>query len=264
MTPALSIRDLVVDYGDKRAVDSVSLDVMPGEIVGLAGESGSGKSTLMMGALRLLRPPAVIRGGEVRLGDRDLLAMRPAELNAIRWREVSLVMQSALDSLNPVLTVGEQLVETLRAHPPHPAWAEARRRAAELVEMVGLEKSALARFPFQLSGGQRQRVGVALALALTPKLVVLDEPTTALDVVVQREVLRRLLDLRDELGFAVVFVTHDLPLLLHLADRVGVMRHGRMVELGPAADILTRPSHPYTRELLAAIPSIDGPVREVS
>ncbi|MFZ5475802.1 MAG: ABC transporter ATP-binding protein [Myxococcota bacterium] len=255
----LSIRDLVVDYGAARAVDHVSLDVAPGEVLGLAGESGSGKSTLVMAALRLLRAPAVIRGGSVHLDGKDVLAMSPAELRAIRWREASLVMQSALDALNPVLTVGDQLVDTLLAHPPHPSRVAARGRAMELMELAGLPYGLLDRYPHQLSGGQRQRVGMALALALNPKLVALDEPTTALDVIVQREVLQRLMQLRARFGFAVVFVTHDLPLLLHLADRVAVMRQGRIVEIGAAARIRSAPAHPYTRQLLDSIPSLDRP-----
>ena len=268
MIPLLSVRNLVVEYRSAertvRAVDHVSFDLMPGEVLGLAGEFGSGKSTLAMAVLRLLRPPAVIAGGEVHIDGRDVLEMGKAELRGLRWRTASVVMQSALDALNPVMSVGDQLIDTLRAHPPFPTNLAARERAAELLTLVGLPVDVLDRFPFRLSGGQRQRVGIALALALKPKLVVLDEPTTALDVVVQREVLQRLLALRDTLGFDVIFVTHDLPLLLHLADRIAVLYAGRLAEIGPSAALRDMPAHPYTRALLAAIPSVDGPRRPLA
>jgi peptide/nickel transport system ATP-binding protein len=253
------VRDLEVCYGDVRAVDRVSLEVGPGEIVGLVGESGSGKSTVAHAVLRLLRPPAVITGGSVRVDGVELLTLGPRELARLRWRTASIVLQSALDALNPVLTVAEQLADTLRAHPPFPGRRAARARAADLLALVGLSEEHLDRWPHQLSGGQRQRVGVALALALGPRLVLMDEPTTALDVVVQRELLQRVLALRDALGFAVLFITHDLPLLFGLADRVGVLYAGRLAEIGPAREIRERPAHPYTRGLLEAVPPLDGP-----
>lgn len=266
--PALSVRDLTVSYraatGDVKVVDRVSFDILPGELFGLAGESGSGKSTLALAALRLLRPPAVITGGEVRVDGKDVLTMGPSALSQLRWRTASIVLQAALDALNPVLTIGEQLVDTLVAHPPFPSARAARHAAEELLALVGLGDELLDRWPHQLSGGQRQRVCMALALALKPRLLVLDEPTTALDVVVQRELLGRILQLREALGFAVLFVTHDLPLLFDVADRVAVLYAGRVAEIGRAAPMREHPAHPYTRGLLRAMPPIDGPKRPLA
>jgi peptide/nickel transport system ATP-binding protein len=259
--PLLSIRGLCVDYvtdaGPVRAVDRVSLDVAPGEIVGLAGESGCGKSTLAQALLRVLAPPAVITGGEVRFEGRDLLALSEAELREVRWRRISIVLQSALDALSPVLTVGEQLADTLRAHGPVPA-ARARARAAELLRLVGIDVARLDAYPHQLSGGMRQRVSIALALALEPSLVVLDEPTTALDVIVEREILDQLLALRARLGFAVLLVTHDLGRMLEVSDRIAVFYAARLVEVAPAAALAADPRHPYTQGLLRAFPSLHG------
>jgi peptide/nickel transport system ATP-binding protein len=265
MPPVLSVRDLVVEYaspdGPIRAVDRVSFDVGEGEILGLAGESGSGKSTIAQAVLRVLGPGAVIAGGEVRVDGQDVLDIAAgdrAALRAWRWRTVSLVPQSAMNALNPVLPVGEHLVETLLAHEPISRRA-AEARAGELLELTGIPAARASAYPHELSGGQRQRVGIALALALSPRLVFFDEPTTALDVVVQREVLQRLLLLRDRLKFAMVFITHDLSLLLDLADRVGVLYAGRLVELARSGTLREAPSHPYTRGLLAAMPSVTGP-----
>jgi ABC-type glutathione transport system ATPase component len=189
----------------------------------------------------------------VLLDGRDVLAAGPRELARLRWRTASIDLQDALGALNPVLTVAQQLGDTLRAHPPFPRARAARDHAAELLARVGLGPEHLDRWPHQLSGGQRQRVNIAQALALRPELVLMDEPTTALDVVVQRELLQRVLALRDELGFAMLFVSHDLPLLFDLADRVGVLRAGRLVEIGPARAMRAVPVHPYTRGLLRAV-----------
>ncbi|MES2640899.1 MAG: ABC transporter ATP-binding protein [Myxococcota bacterium] len=266
--PVLSVRDLVVRYrgpdGDVCAVDGVSFDIRPGEVLGLAGESGSGKSTVAHAVLRILKAPAVITGGEVWIDGQDVLSLGPAGLARLRWRTASIVLQNALDALNPVLTIGEQLIDTLRAHAPFPDRRAARVRAEELLALVGLGEDPLDRWPHQLSGGQRQRVNIALALALSPKLVLMDEPTTALDVVVQRELLQRVLQLRDALGFSVLFITHDLPLLFDLADRVGVLYAGRLAEIGPAHAMRERPTHPYTRGLLRAMPPLTGPRRPLA
>jgi len=256
--PLLSVRGLCVDYvterGPVRAVDRVSFEVGKGEVLGLAGESGCGKSTVAQALLRILPPPAIITGGEVVLEGRDLLRLDEAGLREVRWRRVSLVFQSAMDALNPVLTVGEQLADTLRAH----GAGRVKERSAELLELVGLPVERLASYPHQLSGGMRQRVGIAIALALEPALVVLDEPTTALDVVVEQELLRRLLELRARFGFSIVFITHDLVRMLQICDRIGIFYAGRLVELAPAAALRARPRHPYTQGLLAAFPSVQG------
>jgi peptide/nickel transport system ATP-binding protein len=259
--PLLSIRGLSVDYvtpaGPVRAVDGVSLDVARGEVVGVAGESGCGKSTMAQALLRILPPPAVITAGEVRFEGKDLLRLSEPELRDVRWRRIAMVFQSAMDALNPVLTVGEQLEDTLRAHGSVSA-REAQDRAASLLELVGIAPDRLRSFPHQLSGGMRQRVGIAIALALEPALVILDEPTTALDVIVEREILQQILELRRRLGFSVLFITHDLARMLEISDRVAVFYAARLVEVAPAATLRTGARHPYTRGLLRAFPTLRG------
>jgi len=260
--PLLEVEDLSVDYvtpkGRVRAVDRVSFTVGVGEIVGLAGESGSGKSTILHALMRTLGPPAVITGGAVRFRGRDVLAMDEPSLRRFRWREMALVFQSAMDALNPVLTIGEQLVDTIRAHEAT-SRAAARARAGELLALVGIDPRRLDAHPHTLSGGMRQRVGIALALALEPPLLLLDEPTTALDVVVEKEILHKLVELKQRLGFSVLIITHDLPLMLDLTDRMGVLYAGRLAELGPAKTLRAASAHPYTRGLMRAFPSLFGP-----
>jgi peptide/nickel transport system ATP-binding protein len=261
--PLLSVRDLCVDYatedGPVRAIDRVSLDLQPGEILGVAGESGSGKSTLAQSLLRILPPPAVISGGSAMFEGRDLLAMDEPTLRSVRWSRISMVFQSAMDALNPVVSVGEQIIDTLMAHgePPGPA----RERVLSLLEMVGIPGDRGDSYAHQLSGGMRQRVCIALALALRPSLVILDEPTTALDVIVERDILDRIRTLQRELGFAVMFITHDLQRMLQFSDRVAVFYAARLAEVGPAEEIRRAAKHPYTRGLLGAFPSVrgDGP-----
>ncbi|MFN0149390.1 MAG: ABC transporter ATP-binding protein [bacterium] len=257
--PLLSIRGLCVDYitsrGPVRAIDDVSLDIMPGEVVGVAGESGSGKSTMAQALLRILPPPAVISGGAVHFEGRDILSLGEPELRAIRWKRISMVFQSAMDALNPVLTVGDQVADALVIHSAASHRA-ARARAAELLKMVGMSEAHLDAYAHQLSGGMRQRVGIAIALALEPALVILDEPTTALDVIVEREILEQIRALQQRLEFAVLFITHDLTRMLQFSDRVAVFYAGRLVEIGPAAEMRRAPRHPYTQALLRAFPSI--------
>ena len=259
--PLLSIRGLCVDYvtgrGPVRAVDRVSLDVAPGEILGIAGESGSGKSTLAQALLRILPPPAVISGGEAQFEGRDLLSLTESELRALRWKRISMVFQSAMNALNPVIPVGEQIIDTLQAHRDVTTRA-ARARAEELLEMVGIPGMLVDAFAHQLSGGMRQRLGIAIALALEPSLVILDEPTTALDVIVEREILEHIRTLQRQLGFAVLFITHDLARMLQFSDRVAVFYAARLVELAPAAELRRSPRHPYTQGLLRAFPSVHG------
>jgi peptide/nickel transport system ATP-binding protein len=268
--PVLSIRDLCVDYvtdrGPVRAIDHVSLDVQPGEILGIAGESGSGKSTLAQALLRILPPPAVISAGSVRFEDRDLLALDEAELREVRWQRLSMVFQSAMDALNPVITVGEQIADTILAHCPGGAEAAraARNRAGDLLEMVGIPRDRLGSYAHQLSGGMRQRVNIALALALEPALVILDEPTTALDVIVERGILEEIRGLRDRHGFSVVFITHDFARMLQFSDRIALFYAARLAEVAPAAALRLTPRHPYTQGLLRAFPSVRGDSVELS
>jgi len=262
--PLLSVRGLCVDYvtpaGPVRAVDRVSLEVGRGELLGLAGESGSGKSTVAQAVMRVLPAPAVITGGAVTLEGRDLLALDEAGLREVRWKRMAMVFQSAMDALNPVLTVAEQLADTLRAHGAR----DVRARSAALLELVGIDPARLTAYPHELSGGMRQRVGIALALALDPALVILDEPTTALDVIVEREILAQLLELRRTLGFSALFITHDLGRMLQVCDRVAVLYAGRVAEIAPAAELRASPRHRYTQGLLAAFPSARAPVGELA
>lgn len=252
--PLLEVEGLSVDYGPVRAVDGVSFTVRRGQTLGLVGESGSGKSTAVLGALRLLPPPGAVSGGQVRLEGADLLAMDAAALRRVWGARVGLVPQGALSSLNPVLTVRAHIAETLAAHGVTPVQG-LDMFAASLLARVGLDRAHLDSHPHALSGGMRQRVTLALGLALDPPLLVLDEPTTALDVVVEREILRQLLAAQDDAGFAMVFITHDLALLLELATEVGVLYAGRLVERAPAGALAEGGAlHPYTRGLLAALP----------
>ncbi len=264
----LEISGLSVDYGEGpdavHAVGGADLVLYRGEVLGLAGESGSGKSTLVMAATRLLRPPGVITGGEVRFYTEsgsvvDLLAADYAALRVLRWSQISLVLQSAMNALNPVMTIRTQLTDALSAHLPHMSRRQRHARAVELLEMVGISGDRLSSHPHELSGGMRQRVMIAMALALQPQVVIMDEPTTALDVVTQREILEELKDLRDQFGFAILFITHDLSLLIEIADSIAVMYAGRMVEKAPANALFRAPRHPYTLGLLSSFPPLHGP-----
>jgi peptide/nickel transport system ATP-binding protein len=257
-TQGLVVRNLSVAYGDVRAVDDVSFTVHPGEILGLVGESGSGKSTAVLGALRLLPPPGRIVSGAVHLDGIPLFDQDAAGMRGVWGARVGLVPQGALSALNPVATLLEHISETLRAHGVHLDRAALRTRGEGLLARVGLDPVHLDAFPHTLSGGMRQRATLALALALDPAMLVLDEPTTALDVVVEREILRQLLAVQAESGFGMVFVTHDLALLLELATHVGVMYAGRLVEHGPVAAFHGGGWHPYTRGLIAALPPAPG------
>jgi len=269
----LEIRDLSVVYrtsaGDVKAVERVNLSLNAGEVVGLCGESGSGKSTLAYGACRLLRPPALITAGSVRYSGRrgagpaDILQMRPDQLHKLRWHDIAIVFQSAMNALNPVLRVRDQLLDAIHAHLRLPR-DEAAEKAASLLDLVGIPRSRLRSYPHELSGGMRQRVMIAMALAADPEIVIMDEPTTALDVVVQRDILAQIVELKQALGFAILFITHDLSLLLELADRIAVMYAGQLLEVGTAEEIKREPSHPYTRGLLTSFPSLRGPRRELA
>lgn len=260
--PLIRVEDLKVEYlsgrGPVRAVDGVSFNLRPGEVLGLAGESGSGKSTIAQAILRILQPPAVITGGSVLFGDQDVLSMRDEELLAFRWRDVSMVFQSAMNALNPVMTIGMQIVDVIMAH-EDVSRSVAMARARELLEIVGIEANRIDSYPHQLSGGMRQRAVIAIALALKPPLMIMDEPTTALDVVVQKEILAQITELREQLGFSIIFITHDLSLLVEIADRIAIMYAGQIVELAPARELFTNPLHPYTQGLMSSFPALTGP-----
>jgi ABC-type dipeptide/oligopeptide/nickel transport system ATPase component len=261
-TPIIEVDGLRVDYptafGDVHAVQDVSLTLRRGEILGLAGESGSGKSTLTNAITRLLRDPAKVVGGEITYRDAegrgtDLLHLGDRELRALRWNEIAVVFQSAMNALNPVTSVHAQFDDVIRVHRPGLSPARRRELAEEHLGRVGIDANRLDAFPHELSGGMKQRVAIAIALVLEPDVIFMDEPTTALDLLVQREVLDQIVRLREEYGFAIVFTTHDLALLLEISDTVAVMRHGRLVEYGPARETYLDPQHPYTRALLSSL-----------
>ncbi|HEU5363061.1 MAG TPA: ABC transporter ATP-binding protein [Gaiellaceae bacterium] len=265
--PVLEVEQLVVEYVTRarttRAVDGVSLAIAPGEIVGLAGESGCGKSTLGNAIMQVLRPPARIASGRVLFRGEDLAALSGEQLRRHRWRNVSMVFQSAMNALNPVTRVSDQFVDMIRAH-ERVSRRDAVDRAGQLLELVGIDRRRLRAYPHELSGGMRQRVIIAMALALEPELVIMDEPTTALDVVVQREILQQVRELQRARGFAVLFVTHDLSLLLELAHRVAIMYAGEIVEVAPAAALRDDARHPYTAGLLSSFPPLTGPLERLA
>jgi peptide/nickel transport system ATP-binding protein len=259
----LELDDLVVDYLEPdrplRAVDHVNLTIRAGEIVGLAGESGCGKTTAANAILRILQAPAEVTGGQIRFRGVDLGGLSTKQLRRYRWRNVSMVFQSAMSALNPVMRVGDQFVDMVQAH-ERVSRRDALRRAAGLLTLVGIDGRRVRAYPHELSGGMRQRVIIAMALALEPELVIMDEPTTALDVVVQREILQEVQNLQRNLGFAVLFITHDLSLLLEFADRIAIMYAGEIVELAESSELLTNPLHPYSVGLLKSFPPLTGPI----
>jgi peptide/nickel transport system ATP-binding protein len=259
----LEVDGLTVDYltaaGTIRAVSEVSLEVAPGEFLGVVGESGCGKSTLLFAIAQLLSPPAAITAGSVRFKGTDMVTLSDRELRALRWRDFSVVMQSAMNALNPVLTIEAQFKDVMRAHGTSDR-ATIRKRSTEVLELVGIDPVHLDSYPHQLSGGMRQRAMIAMAMIFTPDLVIMDEPTSALDVVAQRSLMVQIKELQAELGFAVVFVTHDMSLVSHFSDRLIVMYAGQVAESGPVEDVLSRPMHPYTQLLLSAVPDPRAPV----
>jgi peptide/nickel transport system ATP-binding protein len=258
--PLLDVKDLDVRYltdrGPVRAVDHVSFDLYPGQVVGLAGESGSGKSTIAHAMLRTLPAPAIITGGKALFRGTDILYMDMANLEAFRWRDIAIVFQSAMNSLNPVLRIRDQLQDTMLRHGM--TRVEAEDRSQELFKLVGIESARLDAYPHQLSGGMRQRAVIAIALALNPSLLIMDEPTTALDVVVQKDILQQIADLRTQLGFSILFITHDLSLLVEFSDFISIMYAGEIVERAPARQLFDAPMHPYTVGLMNSFPSISG------
>ena len=262
--PVLDVRGLKTVFrtrgGEIHAVNSVSFHLKRGEVLGVVGESGSGKSVTMMSLIGLLpSPPAEIRGGEVMLGDRDLLKIAPEDLRQVRGAKVGFVFQDPMTSLNPVFTIGMQIMEPLREHMGMDK-RQAEARAVELLELVGIPdaKKRLKSYPHQFSGGMRQRVMIAIALACNPDVLIADEPTTALDVTIQAQILELVKELRQKLGMAIIWITHDLGVIAAVADRVMVMYGGQVAEHGPVKELFAHPRHPYTRALLKTIPSIAG------
>jgi peptide/nickel transport system ATP-binding protein len=254
----LGIHDLEIAYatqaGPVPAVRGVDLSIEKGQVLGLAGESGCGKSTIASAILRLL-PPRTTVTGAVLLDGEDVLQMRPGKLRAVRWAEASIVFQGAMHALNPVRRIGDQIAEAIIVH--HQASeSEAKVRVGALLEQVGLPPRRMQDYPHELSGGQKQRVMIAMALSCNPSLIIADEPTTALDVMVQAQVLKLLKELQRDLGLAMLFITHDLSVLVEVCDRLSIMYAGRIVEDGPSQSVFTAPQHPYTEALSAAFPQI--------
>lgn len=261
MNPILEIRDLEVHFPTERgafkAVDGVSLQLQPGERLGLIGESGSGKSTIALALMRLIKPPGKIAGGSITLDGVDLLALSEEEMRRRRLAEVALVTQGAMNSLNPVMRVRDQLVDAFDAHGEARKDRDGDRRLKELLESVDLRPDVLDLYPHQLSGGMKQRVCIAIAISLRPKVIVADEPTSALDVVVQRRVMQTLRRVQAQLESAVILIGHDMGLMAQFAERIAVMRAGRLVEVNSVKEIFARPKHPYTRLLMDSLPSLE-------
>ncbi|RRH78261.1 ABC transporter ATP-binding protein [Falsigemmobacter faecalis] len=264
--PVLSVRNLRVEFpvrgGVLTALNDVSLEIRAGEILGVVGESGAGKSMTGLAVQSLLEPPGRIAGGEVILNGRRIDHLSETEMQKIRGREIGAIFQDPLTSLNPLFTVGAQLSETIRLHLDM-SKREAKSRAVELLKQVGIPapEERVNHYPHQFSGGMRQRVVIALALAANPKLIIADEPTTALDVSIQAQIIALLRRLCDDLGTAVMLVTHDMGVIAEAADRVAVMYAGRLAEIGPVREVLSNPSHPYTRGLMGSIPALGARVK---
>jgi peptide/nickel transport system ATP-binding protein len=254
----LEVTNLTVDYDRVRAVDDVTFSMAKGEFLGVVGESGCGKSTLLFAIARLLSDPARVSSGEVTFNGANLVTISDKALNAVRWRDMSLVMQSAMNALNPVTSIGRQFADALRAHGITDKREISEKSEAGL-KLVGVDPVHLQSYPHQLSGGMRQRAMIAMALLFTPELVIMDEPTSALDVVAQRSLMTKIKQLQDSHGFAVLFVTHDMSLVSHYSDRLLVMYAGQVAEIGTTRDIFANPRHPYTQGLLNAFPSMHGP-----
>jgi peptide/nickel transport system ATP-binding protein len=258
----LEVRDLSVEYllehGTVLAVDQVSFDLAAGEFIGIVGESGCGKSTLLFAIAQLLVPPAEITSGSVVFKGRNMVGLTDKEMTAVRWKDLSVVMQSAMNALNPVKSIEAQFADAMRAHGVA-SKAEIAERSAEVLKMVGIDPVHLKSYPHQLSGGMRQRSMIAMAMLFTPDLVIMDEPTSALDVVAQRSLMVQIKELQERLDFAIIFVTHDMSLVRHFSDRLMVMYAGVIAEFGATGQVFDSPQHPYSIGLMEAFPSIRGP-----
>ena len=261
-TPVLSVRNLRVEFPTRRgtlvAVDDVSFDIAPGEVLGVVGESGAGKSMTGTAVIGLLEPPGRIAGGQVLLQGQRIDNLPPDKMRRVRGKRIGMVFQDPLTSLNPLYRVGEQLVETIRTHTDASA-SEARKKSIELLEAAGIQAAArrIDSYPHEFSGGMRQRVVIALALAAEPELIIADEPTTALDVSIQAQIIQLLRKLCKERGAAIMLITHDMGVIAETADRVAVMYAGRIAEIGPVRDVVQRPRHPYTKGLMGSIPTLE-------
>jgi peptide/nickel transport system ATP-binding protein len=264
----LKVDDLTMHYttraGEVAAVDNVSFSLKKGEAMGLVGESGCGKTSIANSLLRLLPDNAVIKNGHIYLDGTDLVNLKEDEMRKIRWRRISMVFQAAMNALNPIYKVGDQIIEALETHGQVTTNEAARERVEELFRLVGLDPKLLSQYPHEYSGGMRQRAVIAMALACHPDLIIADEPTTALDVIVQDNLLREMIELQHKLGMSMIYISHDIAVVAEVSDRIGVMYAGRLVELASATEVFKHPLHPYTYGLMSAFPSIIGPKRQLT
>ncbi len=265
MEPVLEIIDLHVHFptrrGPVRAVDGVSINLHPGERLGLIGESGSGKSTIALAVMRMIKPPGQIVGGRILLDGVDLLSLSDEEMRDVRLNQVAMVTQGAMNSLNPVIRIRSQMVDSLKAHGVEMSKSQYSDRLGELLTAVGLEPNVADLYPHELSGGMKQRVCIATAISLQPKVIIADEPTSALDVVVQKQVMETLRNVQDKIGAAVILIGHDMGLMAQFAQRIAVMRRGKILEDAEVHQIFANPRDPYTRELMESLPTFDRDTR---
>ncbi|NQW21177.1 MAG: ABC transporter ATP-binding protein [Chloroflexi bacterium] len=263
---ALEVENLSVEYttrgGPVFAVNNVSFELKSGETIGIVGESGCGKTSLALSLMRILPDNAQISSGRIILDGVDVVAISDSEMRQYRWTGISMIFQAAMNSLNPVYTVGDQLLEAIEAH-ERITREDAFERIEALFDLVGLDPVLTDRYPHELSGGMRQRAVIAMSLASDPSVIVADEPTTALDVIVQERILRELQKIQQQRSMSMIYISHDLAVIAEVSDYIGVMYAGRMVEYGPANDIFANPTHPYTKALLDSVPSVKGPKREL-
>lgn len=266
--PVLDVDGLVMHYrtkaGDVSAVENVTFQLAHGEALGLVGESGCGKTSIAMTLIRLLADNAIIKDGSVLLDGVDVAQLTNEEMRKHRWADISMVFQGAMNAWNPVYKVGDQIMEALEQHFPDMTEPEGRARIAELFELVGLSSAMMDRYPHEFSGGMRQRAIIAMALSCNPKVIIADEPTTALDVIVQDQILKELKKVQTDLGMSIIYISHDVAVIAEVSDRIGVMYAGKLVELGPTDEVFRRPRHPYTYLLLASTPSVKGPRRKLA
>ena len=266
--PVLQVKDLTMHYqtrlGTVKAVDGISFELARGEVLGLVGESGCGKTSIAVTLMKLLPDNALIVKGQVLLDGQDLMTMDDTTLRTYRWRRISMIFQAAMNSLDPVHRVGDQIIEAIEAHDKFTTMKEARETVDRLFRLVGLDPGLTDRYPHEFSGGMRQRAVIAMALACQPDVIVADEPTTALDVIVQDRILRQIKEIQTDLNMSMIYITHDIAVVAEITDRIGVMYAGKLVELGSTADVFERPIHPYTKALLSVFPSIRGEKRPLA
>ena len=267
-SPILQVKDLTMHYqtrqGTVKAVDGISFELARGEVLGLVGESGCGKTSIAVTLMKLLPDNALIVKGQVLLDGQDLMTMDDTTLRTYRWRRISMIFQAAMNSLDPVHRVGDQIIEAIEAHDMITTMTEARATVDRLFRLVGLDPGLTDRYPHEFSGGMRQRAVIAMALACQPDVIVADEPTTALDVIVQDRILRQIKEIQTDLNMSMIYITHDIAVVAEITGRIGVMYAGKLVELGSTADVFERPTHPYTKALLSVFPSIRGEKRPLA